>query len=67
VSGHKEVWDNAPHLNWATLAGVGGTLVFLMGTRQLQNNMQRLMNYGLPADHSYRLDPLGHPAKNRKC
>ncbi len=50
VSGHKEVWDNAPHLNWATLAGVGGTLVFLMGTRQLQNNMQRLMNYGLPAD-----------------
>ncbi|MGH7961219.1 MAG: uroporphyrinogen-III C-methyltransferase, partial [Candidatus Binatia bacterium] len=27
VSGHKEVWENAPHLNWATLAGVGGTLV----------------------------------------
>lgn len=49
VSGHKEVWDNAPHLNWATLAGVGGTLVFLMGTRQLRNNMQRLINYGLPA------------------
>jgi len=49
VSGHKEVWDNAPHLNWATLAGVGGTLVFLMGTRQLRNNMQRLINFGLPA------------------
>jgi uroporphyrinogen III methyltransferase/synthase len=49
VSGHKEVWDNAPHLNWATLAGVGGTLVFLMGTRQLTNNMQRLMNFGLLA------------------
>jgi len=49
VSGHKEVWDNAPHLNWATLAGVGGTLVFLMGTRQLRNNMQRLLNFGLPA------------------
>lgn len=49
VSGHKEVWDNAPHLNWATLAGVGGTLIFLMGTRQLRNNMQRLINHGLPA------------------
>jgi uroporphyrinogen III methyltransferase/synthase len=49
VSGHKEVWDNAPHLNWATLAGVGGTLVFLMGTRQLRGNMQRLINHGLPA------------------
>ena len=50
VSGHKEVWETAPHLNWATLAGVGGTLVFLMGTRQLQNNMQRLMEFGLPAE-----------------
>jgi uroporphyrinogen III methyltransferase/synthase len=49
VSGHKEVWENAPHLNWATLAGVGGTLIFLMGTRQLRNNMQRLINHGLPA------------------
>jgi uroporphyrinogen III methyltransferase/synthase len=49
VSGHKEVWENAPHLNWATLAGVGGTLVFLMGTRQLRSNMQRLINFGLPA------------------
>src|SRR5262245_31198117 len=45
VSGHKEVWENAPHLNWATLAGVGGTLVFLMGTRQLHNNMRRLLNF----------------------
>ena len=50
VSGHKEVWDNAPHLNWATLAGVGGTLVFLMGTRQLRNNMQRLQDFGLSAE-----------------
>jgi len=50
VSGHKEVWERAPHLNWATLAGVGGTLVFLMGTRQLRNNMQRLLNHGLPAE-----------------
>jgi uroporphyrinogen III methyltransferase / synthase len=48
VSGHKEVWDNAPHLNWATLAGVGGTLVFLMGTRQLRGNMLRLIDHGLP-------------------
>ncbi|HXG20466.1 MAG TPA: uroporphyrinogen-III C-methyltransferase [Methylomirabilota bacterium] len=49
VSGHKEVWENAPHLNWATLAGVGGTLVLLMSTRQLRTNMQRLINHGLPA------------------
>lgn len=59
VSGHKEVWENAPHLNWATLAGVGGTLVFLMGTRQLRNNMQRLMSYGLPASTPVALVRLG--------
>jgi uroporphyrinogen III methyltransferase/synthase len=55
VSGHKEVWENAPHLNWATLAGVGGTLVFLMGTRQLRGNMQRLINHGLPVSTAVAL------------
>ena len=50
VTGHKQVWETAPNLNWATLAGVGGTLVFLMGTRQLRSNMQRLVNYGLPGE-----------------
>ncbi|MCS6927327.1 MAG: uroporphyrinogen-III C-methyltransferase [Candidatus Binatia bacterium] len=59
VSGHKEVWEHAPHLNWATLAGVGGTLVFLMGTRQLRNNMQHLMNSGLPASTPVALIRLG--------
>lgn len=50
VSDQKDVWGDAPHLNWATLAGVGGTLVFLIGTRQLGNNMQRLRKFGLPAN-----------------
>ncbi len=59
VSGHKEVWEHAPHLNWATLAGVGGTLVFLMGTRQLRNNMRRLMNHGLPASTPVAVIRLG--------
>lgn len=59
VSGHKEVWENAPHLNWATLAGVGGTLVFLMGTRQLRNNMERLVRHGLPESTPVALIRLG--------
>ena len=50
VSDHKDVWENAPNLNRATLAGVNGTLVFLMGTCRLPNTMQRLMTCGLPAD-----------------
>ena len=63
VSGHKEVWETAPHLNWATLAGVGGTLVFLMGTRQLQNNMRRLMEFGLPAETPIALIRWGTKAE----
>ena len=50
VSGHEDVEDAAPHLDWAALAGVGRTLVFLMGTRPLRNTMQRLMMCGLPTD-----------------
>ena len=50
ASDHKDGWENAPYLNRATLAGVNGTLVFLMGTRQLPNIMERLMTCGLPAD-----------------
>ncbi len=50
VSGHKEGQNRAPHLKWATLAGVDGTMVFLTGTRQLQNNMRRLMESGLSAE-----------------
>ena len=50
VSGHEDVEDAAPHLDWAAHAGAGRTLVFLMGTRPLRNTMQRLMTCGLPTD-----------------
>ncbi|MBI3304333.1 MAG: uroporphyrinogen-III C-methyltransferase [Deltaproteobacteria bacterium] len=47
VTGHKEVWETSPRLNWDKLATACGTLVFLMGTRQLRNNMARLVSHGL--------------------
>lgn len=51
VSDRPEVWEDAPHcMNPAPLAGVGGTLVVLMGTRQVRGIMQRLMTCGLPTD-----------------
>src|SRR5262249_37433376 len=50
VSGDKKGGENAPQPYWGNHAGVGGTLIFSMGTRQLRNNMQRLLNHGLPAE-----------------
>jgi uroporphyrinogen III methyltransferase/synthase len=44
------VWENSPKLNWNKLATACGTLVFLMGTRQLRNNMARLVSHGLSPD-----------------
>ncbi len=40
---------SAPSLPWPALAGQGGTLVFLMGMRQLPAIMSRLLEHGLPA------------------
>jgi uroporphyrinogen III methyltransferase/synthase len=37
-------------VHWDALAHRGGTLVFLMTTRQLRRNMARLVAHGLPAD-----------------
>jgi uroporphyrinogen III methyltransferase/synthase len=37
-------------VHWDAVARRGGTLVFLMTTRQLRQNMARLMTHGLPAD-----------------
>ncbi len=47
VTGHKEVWEDTPRIHWEQLATACGTLVFLMGTRQLRTNMARLIHHGL--------------------
>ena len=47
VTGHKEVWEGAARIDWQGLARGLGTVVFLMGTRQLRHNMARLLDHGL--------------------
>ncbi len=63
VTGHKEVWDTSPHLNWDKLATACGTLVFLMGTRQLRNNMAQLVSHGLSPETPVALVRWGTKAE----
>lgn len=63
VTGHKEVWETSPRLNWDRLATACGTLVFLMGTRQLRQNMARLIHHDLSAETPVALVRWGTKAE----
>lgn len=49
VTGHATCDEASESVPWAQLAH-GGTLVFLMGTTQLEANLARLRDHGLPPD-----------------
>jgi uroporphyrinogen III methyltransferase / synthase len=50
VTGHEDPAKEGSDLDWASLAGTPGTLVFLMGVRSLPGNAARLIEHGMPAD-----------------
>jgi uroporphyrinogen III methyltransferase/synthase len=50
ATGHQAETDAAPALPWDVLARRGGTLVLLMGMRQLPAIMEALVAHGLSAD-----------------
>ncbi len=50
LTGYEYPDKTAPAVRWDSLARRGGTLVLLMTTRQLRNNMARLISNGLAAD-----------------
>jgi len=50
VTGHEADGDAPPALRWEALAHAAGTLVFLMGTRNLPEIVARLTAAGLPAE-----------------
>ncbi|MGN0776957.1 MAG: uroporphyrinogen-III C-methyltransferase [Candidatus Ventricola sp.] len=50
ITGHTSDTQDALTDNFAQLAHVGGTLVFLMGLAQLERIAQRLMDEGMPGD-----------------
>jgi uroporphyrinogen III methyltransferase/synthase len=50
VTGHQAREGTPPPLPWDALARLGGTLVFLMGVKQLAPIMEALTAHGLPRD-----------------
>lgn len=49
ITGHEDPTKPGSTINWASLAGIG-TLVFLMGVKNLPHICKQLMAHGKPAD-----------------
>ena len=49
ITGHEDPTKPGSTINWASLAGIG-TLVFLMGVKNLPHICEQLMAHGKPAD-----------------
>ena len=50
VTGHEDPTKRESSINWASLATGIGTIVFLMGVRNLPNIVERLMENGMSTD-----------------
>ncbi len=50
ITGHEDPAKTESSLNWPALAGLGGTLVFLMGVRNLPAIVERLTTHGLSGE-----------------
>ncbi|MEO5896292.1 MAG: uroporphyrinogen-III C-methyltransferase [Vicinamibacterales bacterium] len=55
VRGHEEETDAAPDVDWARLAGLGGTVVCYAGPRQVGAIASALLAHGMSADESAAL------------
>ena len=50
VRGHEGQSEEAPDVNWASLASLGGTIVCYAGARQIQSIAKALVTHGRPPD-----------------
>ena len=50
VTGHEDPKKNKTEIDWESLAKGGGTLVFLMGVKNIKNIVKNLLDYGMKAD-----------------
>jgi len=55
VRGHEEETDAAPNVDWARLAGLGGTIVCYAGPRQVGAIASALVAHGMSAEESAAL------------
>ncbi len=50
ITGHEDPSKTESMLDWKALAGTGGTLVFLMGVKNLPNIVKQLQDAGMDSD-----------------
>ena len=50
VTGHEDPLKSESRINWSALAKIGGTIVFLMGVKNLPHIVQQLIRNGMDAD-----------------
>ncbi len=55
VRGHEDEGHQLPKVDWASLAGLGGTIVCYASARQLPGITQALLKHGRPADEPIAL------------
>jgi uroporphyrinogen III methyltransferase/synthase len=63
VTGHEDPHKTESSIHWASLAKGVGTLVFLMGVKNLPNITQQLLQHGKPADTPVALVRWGTTAR----
>ncbi|CAN5635852.1 uroporphyrinogen-III C-methyltransferase [soil metagenome] len=52
VRGHEAETDASPHVDWARLAGLSGTIVCYAGPKQIRPVLEALASHGRPADET---------------
>ena len=62
ITGHEDP-DKPGEIDWEAVAGLGGTIVVLMGVGRWPAIAARLMAGGLTRRHPGRRRALGHPAR----
>jgi uroporphyrinogen III methyltransferase/synthase len=63
VTGHEDPTKNKSNIDWASLAKGIGTIVFLMGVKNLSQITERLMSHGMRPDTPAALVRWGTTAK----
>jgi uroporphyrinogen III methyltransferase / synthase len=65
VTGHEDPGKEESNINWEALAKGIGTIVFLMGVKNLPNIVMQLMNHGISPDTPVALVRWGTTSKQK--
>ena len=64
VTGHEDPTKPETQLEWPKLAGTSGTLVFMMGMKNLPSIVKRLLSEGTAVEPAGSCDPLGNQSRS---